>query len=93
MSAKDWYWVFSLVSIVAAVFNIKKKKVCFLIWTVSNIGFITINVLTQTYGQLFLWIAFLILSIYGYIRWRKGEMSEEIRDRLRKILLRERGLG
>jgi len=89
MTPKDWYWIFSLVSIVAAVFNIKKKKVCFLIWTASNIGFITINVLTQTYGQLPLWVAFSILNIYGYIRWRKDERLVQIRDRLKRILWRE----
>ena len=88
MTPKDWYWVLSFIGIVGFLLNIKKKKSCFVLWTISNAGFIVVNILTGTYGQLPPWVVYLAMGIYGYIRWRKDERSSQIRDRLRMVCQR-----
>jgi len=68
--------IFSLTSVLAAFLNIKKLKVCFIIWTIANLGQISVILFYKVvgfYGQLPLWIVFSLLNIYGYYEWRKEE--------------------
>jgi len=69
----DLAWLFSVISIVACWFNIRKKKVCFIIWCVSNVGFLWLNFVTKLYGQIPLWVVFTLLNVYGYFQWAKEE--------------------
>jgi nicotinamide riboside transporter PnuC len=75
MKPTDWVWVFSGISIIACFLNVKKKKVCFLIWCLSNMGFVWVNIATGLYGQIPLWIAFTLLNVYGYVQWARDEES------------------
>jgi hypothetical protein len=72
---------FSLGSIVAAYLNIKKRKSCFVLWTVANIGqigSILIFKATDFYGQIPLWACFCILNIYGWVLWRREERRRKM---------------
>jgi len=66
-------WTLTVVSIVAAVLNIKKKRSSFAIYTVANIGWITVNIYHGIYAQAALFLVFTGLSTWGWIEWgRKG---------------------
>lgn len=75
MELKDLAWLFSVISIIACSYNVRKKKICFIIWFASNAGFIWLNFVTELYGQIPLWVAFTLLNIYGYFQWSKDELS------------------
>jgi len=65
--------IFSLISVFAAILNIKKLSICFIVWTFANLGQIFVILFyraTDFYGQLPLWIVFSALNIYGYLEWR-----------------------
>jgi nicotinamide riboside transporter PnuC len=62
-------WVLSFLSIVGAIMNIKVMPSCFIVWTLTNIGWIILNVKTKLWGQIPLWIVFTALNIYGYFSW------------------------
>lgn len=64
-------WILSFLAIIGAVFNARKKRVGFLIWIVSNAGWICVNIQNDFYSQIPLWIVMTILSVYGYINWGK----------------------
>ena len=66
-------WICSIISGIGCFLNIKKRKECFIIWSISNMGFIYINVVTKLYGQIIMWVIFTIINIYGYKKWSGEE--------------------
>jgi nicotinamide riboside transporter PnuC len=64
-------WICSGFSAIGSIFNIFKKKICFIIWTIGNIGFLFLNIKFEMYGQLPVWIVFIACNIYGYWKWSK----------------------
>jgi nicotinamide riboside transporter PnuC len=63
-------WALALVAIIGAVLNIQKKSSGFIFYTVSNIGWVSVNFYYEIYAQMFLFSVFTILSIYGWINWK-----------------------
>jgi len=66
-----WELIVVLTGITGAVFNIYKKKICFVIWTFHQLGWIALAIKNQTYVVILSPLLFIGLSIYGYIKWRK----------------------
>ncbi len=64
-------WTLTMVSIVAAVLNIKKRRSSFAIYTIANIGWIAVNVYHGIYAQAALFVVFTGLSTWGWIEWGK----------------------
>lgn len=64
-------WLLTALSIYAAYLNVKKKRICFMLYTVSNIGWIIINIYFEIYSQALLFLIFTGLSTYGWIEWGK----------------------
>ncbi|RUM87500.1 MAG: hypothetical protein DSZ23_05720 [Thermodesulfatator sp.] len=64
-------WILTMVSIIAAVLNIKKRRSSFAIYTVANIGWIAVNVYHGIYAQAALFLVFTGLSTWGWIEWGK----------------------
>ena len=65
-------WLFALLSLYGAVLNIRKKTLCFVVWSVANIGWVWYNVAGKDYSQAFVFAVFLLLNFYGWNSWRKG---------------------
>ena len=71
-------WISSVLSIIAYFFNIKKNKVCFLIWEISTI-LIVYNFIfgkpdkTVYWATAFLFAFYGIMNIAGYLQWRKED--------------------
>lgn len=70
-----FYWVVSAFAIVGVWLNIKKKKYCFIIWTFTNACWMIIDFINGIYAQAFLFMVYFILSIKGFLDWRKEEQE------------------
>jgi nicotinamide riboside transporter PnuC len=63
-------WILALIAIIGVVLNIQKKPSGFIFYTISNIGWILVNLYYEIYAQMFLFSVFTVLSIYGWISWK-----------------------
>ena len=66
-------WTLTVISIVGAVLNIKKKRSSFAVYTVANIGWIAVNVYHGIYAQAALFLVFTGLSTWGWIEWGRRQ--------------------
>ena len=70
-----------MLSIVALVFSIignllvnYKKKIGFIIWIISNVFWVAINILgTPNYPQIIMYLIYVGLNIQGYVNWSKRD--------------------
>ena len=62
-----------ILSLTGNYFVVKKNRWGFIIWVVANTGWSTISISHQLYGQLFLWAAYTILAVWGFISWRNKD--------------------
>ncbi len=69
-------WTLTVISIVGAVLNIKKKRSSFAVYTVANIGWIAVNVYHGIYAQAALFLVFTGLSTWGWIEWGRRQWEE-----------------
>src|SRR4030042_5198628 len=69
MRIEDLAWLLSALSIFASYLNIKKRKICFVLFTLTNIGFIWLNIKGKLYGQIPMWIVYTGMNVWGYIAW------------------------
>jgi nicotinamide riboside transporter PnuC len=63
-------WVLALVAIIGVILNIQKKPSGFIFYTISNIGWISVNFYYEIYAQMFLFSVFTVLSVYGWWNWK-----------------------
>ncbi len=68
-------WTLTVVSIIGAVLNIKKKRSSFAIYTIANIGWIVVNLYHGIYAQAALFLVFTGLSTWGWIEWGRNKWS------------------
>lgn len=66
-------WIFSIIGIIGSVLNIFKYKSCFILWEISNIGFIFYFIYVGFWSQVVLFAVNFLGAIWGYIQWRKDE--------------------
>lgn len=64
-------WALTAMSITGVILNVKKNRMCFVIWVIANMGWITINILHEIYAQAFLFVIYTGLSVWGWIEWSK----------------------
>ena len=68
-------WLLTFMSLIGVVLNIKKKKVCFIVWGVSNAMWAVIDFEAGLPAQGMLFIAYFCLSIWGLVEWSKEGMK------------------
>jgi nicotinamide riboside transporter PnuC len=51
--------------------NTKHKIICWTIWTISNVIWITYGILAGTMPVIVINICFAALNVYGFTQWRK----------------------
>jgi len=71
-------WLWAVLSITGAILNARKNKWGFMVWMVSNVGWIYTNVYYGLWAQIPVWIAFSVTSIYGWILWSREENDHPI---------------
>lgn len=67
------HWILAVISIIGVILNIKRKPSGFIFYSVSNIGWVIINIQYKIYAQAFLFCVFTILSIWGWFSWKFGK--------------------
>ena len=69
-------WVITLVSIIGVVLNIKKKRICWVLWSITNVSWCIYDFRIEEYAQSFLFLVYLGLSIWGIFAWKKEEIKQ-----------------
>ena len=65
--------IFSLVGNILVNF---KKKLGFIIWTVSNVFWIVVNFIgDMNYPQVIMYLVYVGLNIQGYINWSRSKIK------------------
>lgn len=68
-------WLLTALSLAGTWLNIQKKLGGWLIWSVANTGWVISFSLKQLWAEATLFFIYLILSIYGYIRWKRQKLQ------------------
>ena len=68
----NWTWVLTIASIVGVVLNIKKHRLCFLIWAITNFMWAIVDYQAGLYAQSALFGIYFLLALYGLWEWRKA---------------------
>jgi len=63
-------WVLSILSIIATVANIYKKRWCFYIWALTNLSWVLVGIKTKVYAQSLMFFMYFLLAIWGIICWK-----------------------
>ena len=63
-------WLLTILSIIGVILNIKRKKVCFIIWAFTNASWAVIDFIKGIPAQGVLFTVYFILAIWGIIEWR-----------------------
>lgn len=69
-------WFITCFSIAGVILNIRKSKICFIIWTFTNASWMVVDFIRGIYSQSFLFFIYFILAIYGLYKWAKDEKHE-----------------
>ena len=72
-------WVLTAVSLVAVVLNIRKRAICFVLWTFTNGAWAWIDLRKDLIAQAVLQGVYLGLSLYGWWTWGRGVSRSERR--------------
>ena len=73
-------WLLTMLSILGAVLNIKKKRSGFAVYTLANLGWIIVDIYHGIYAQAALFVVFTALSIWGWIEWGRSAWPEVEED-------------
>lgn len=64
-------WLVTALSLVGTILNIKKKRICFGIWLVTNSIWCLFDFSIGAYAQSALFAVYVGLALWGVIAWRK----------------------
>lgn len=65
-------WILSIIAIIGTWLTIKKDYRGFILYSISNMGWILFGIVNEVYSQVFLFTCFLFSSIYGWWEWKKS---------------------
>lgn len=69
--------IFSLVGNILVNF---KKKLGFIIWTVSNVFWIVVNFIgDMNYPQVIMYLVYAGLNVQGYVNWSRSRENKKIK--------------
>jgi hypothetical protein len=66
-------WLVSAAALVGVVLNIKKRRLCFVVWFFTNSLWCIYDFTIGAYAQSALFFAYVLLAIWGIVEWRKGQ--------------------
>jgi nicotinamide riboside transporter PnuC len=69
--------ILAILSITGAILNVLKVKWGFILWIVSNIGWVVVDWYTKFYEQIPVWIVYTIISGWGFWSWSKVKVGDE----------------
>lgn len=65
----DITWILTALSLSGSIFNVKKKVVCFYIWSVCEIFWLILDIRSRTFGRAFLDLTQFGFALYGIHEW------------------------
>ena len=66
-------WIVSVVSVLGGIAAVLRWKINFILYLITDIAWIGWSILTKTYSQIPMWIAFAVLCVLGFFNWRRLE--------------------
>lgn len=63
-------WFLAFIAIIGVILNIRKQPSGFVFYTISNIGWVVVNIQHKIYAQAFLFTVFTGLAMYGWYSWK-----------------------
>ena len=73
-------WLLTILSLIGVWLNIKKKRICFAIWTVTNITWCIIDFNAGIPAQACLFAIYTALAIKGWFEWRNDSKTLVIKN-------------
>jgi len=70
MKSFDITWILAAISISGNAFNVKKKVICFYIWSFAEILWLILDVCNGVYGRAFLDLVQLGFAVWGIYEWQ-----------------------
>lgn len=64
-------WVLAVLAVVGVILNIKKKRICFVIWLFTNSAWCIVDAVRGIPAQSALFALYTVLAIWGIHEWRK----------------------
>ena len=65
-------WVLAVLSLVGIILNIHKKRICFIIWMITNFAWMLVDIKKNIPAQAFLFFVYFLLAIWGWVKWKKA---------------------
>jgi len=65
-------WAVTGLSLIGVVLNIKKKRLCFIVWTITNLAWCVIDFRSGLPEQGWLFVGYTVLSVWGWFKWGKN---------------------
>ncbi len=72
-------WLLAVVSLVGTYLNIKKQKICFVIWGFTNALWVLYDASIGAIAQAALMFSYFVLAVHGFYEWRKGTKTSYIK--------------
>ena len=72
-------WLLAVVSLVGTYLNIKKQKICFVIWGVTNALWVLYDFSIGAIAQAALMLSYFVLAVHGFYEWKKGTTTSYIK--------------
>jgi hypothetical protein len=72
-------WLLAIVSLVGTYLNIKKQKICFVIWGFTNALWVLYDTSIGAYAQAALMLSYFVLAVHGFYEWRKVTKTSYIK--------------
>ena len=70
-------WMFSIINVVGTVMNVRKMYFCFFIWSVCNVFWLYLDIVTGQYARIILDVINLATSLYGLFSWYKDSRTNK----------------
>lgn len=62
-------WVIATIAVIGVVYNVRKNRLCFVLWLVTNGFWFYRNIRIGEYGQAVTFAAFFGVCLYGIFAW------------------------
>lgn len=76
-------WLFSIINVIGTIMNVRKMFFCFFIWSVCNVFWLYLDIVTSQYARIILDVINLATSLYGLFSWYKDSKKNK------KIIIEE----
>jgi len=70
-------YIIAIISLVATIANVRKKRYCFIIWLCTNLFWCIHNAAISQYAQSGLFAAYAALAAWGLIEWKSASPKTE----------------